>query len=77
MPWKEAMATFAQLARPYLARFQALLAAAAPEDAPMVRFMVTHEAAIIGIAEREAGGDGSMDRELVPMLAYPLMRRGQ
>src|SRR6202165_3953390 len=43
MPWEEAMATLAELARPYLERFQALLAAAAPEDASMVSFMRSEE----------------------------------
>jgi hypothetical protein len=68
------MATFADLARPYLERFQALLAVALPEDAPMVRFMVAHEGSVIRIAQREAVGDGSMDLELLPMLSYPLVR---
>jgi hypothetical protein len=76
MPWKDAMATFADLARPYRERFQALLAAAAPEDAPLVRFMVAHEATVIRIAEGEAAGDGQMDNELVSMLSYPLTRPG-
>jgi hypothetical protein len=75
MPWKEAMATFADLARPYLERFQTLLAVALPEDAPLVRFMVAHEGSVIRIAQREAAGDGSMDLELLPMLSYPLVRR--
>ena len=74
MPWEEAMATLAELARPYLERFQALLAAAAPEDASMVSFMAAHEAAVIRIAKQEASGDGSMDRELLTMLSYPLVR---
>jgi len=75
MPWKEAMATLADLARPYLERFQALLAIAIPEDAPLVRFMVAHEGLVIRIAQREAAGDGCMDLELLPMLSYPLVRR--
>ena len=74
MDWKDAMATLADLAGPYLERFETLLAAAAPEDAPMVSFMVTHEAAVIRIAKREAIGDGSMDQELLTMLSYPLVR---
>jgi hypothetical protein len=75
MPWIEAMATFADLARPYLERFQALLAVALPEDVPLMRFMVVHEASVIRIAQREAAGDECMDLELLPMLAYPLIRR--
>jgi hypothetical protein len=76
MSWKEAMATLAELARPYLERFETLLAAASREDLPMVSFMVAHEAAVIRIAEREAIGDGSMDNELLSMLSYPLIRHG-
>jgi len=75
MQWKEAMATLADLAEPYLERFQALLAVVAPEDAPMVAFMVAHEGALIRIAQREAMGEGSMERELMTMLSYPLVRR--
>jgi hypothetical protein len=76
MPWQEAMATFAELACPFLERFQALLAIAAPDDAPMVRFMVEHEAAVIRIAKREAAGDSCMDTELRAMLSYPWVRHG-
>jgi hypothetical protein len=76
MPWKDAMSTFADLARPYFYRFQSLLAAGVPEDASMVRFMFEHEGAVIRIAEREAAGGGSMDRDLLPMLSYPLARPG-
>jgi len=72
--WKEAMATFAVLARPFLERFQALLSVALPEDAPLVRFMVVHEGSVIRIAQREAAGDECMDHELIPMLSFPLVR---
>ena len=75
MPWKEAMATLADLAGPYLERFQALLAIALPDDAPLVRFMVAHEGSVIRIAQREAAGDACMDLELLPMLSFPLVRR--
>jgi hypothetical protein len=75
MPWQDAMATLAVLARPYLERFEALLAVALPEDAPWVRFMAVHEGSVIRIAQREAAGEGCMDRELLPMLSYPLVRR--
>jgi hypothetical protein len=74
MKWQEAMATFADLARPFLERFQTLLNVALPEDAPLVRFMVVHEGSVIRIARREAGGEDCMDHELITMLAYPLVR---
>jgi hypothetical protein len=76
MPWRDAMATLAELAHPYLERFRALLAAAAPADESMIAFMVDHEAAVIRIAQREAAGDASMDRELLTMLSHPLVRPG-
>jgi hypothetical protein len=50
-------------------------AVAAPEDLPLVSFMAAHEAAVIGIAKREAAGHACMDSGLLPMLAYPLVRR--
>jgi hypothetical protein len=74
MTWKEAMAPFAELAGPFLERFQTLLSVALPEDAPLVRFMVAHEGSVIHIAQREAAGDECMDRELIPMLSFPLVR---
>jgi hypothetical protein len=74
MPWQGAMANLADLARPYLERFEALLAAAPPQDAPIVSFMVAHEGAVIRAAKHEAVSEGSWERELLPMLAYPLSR---
>jgi hypothetical protein len=75
-PWKEAMATLADLALPYVHRFQALLDAAPPEDVPLVLFMVDHEQSIVRIAAQEAAGKGSMDRELLVMLSHPIARAG-
>ena len=74
VPWKEAMATLADLALPYVHRFQALLDAAPPEDVPLVLFMVDHEQSIVRIAAQEAVGEGIMDRELLVMLSHPLVR---
>jgi hypothetical protein len=74
MPWKEAMATLADLAGPYHERFKALLKVALPEDVPLVDFMAAHEGAVIRIARLEAAGRGAMDVELLPMLAYPPVR---
>jgi hypothetical protein len=75
-PWKDAMATLADLALPYVHRFQALLDAAPPEDVPFVLFMVDHEQSIVRIAAQEAAGKGSMDRELLVMLSHPIARAG-
>lgn len=72
--WKEAMATLAKLAVPYVDRFKLLLEAAPQEDLPLVRFMVDHEQSVVRIAEREAIGESVMDSELVVMLAHPIAR---
>jgi hypothetical protein len=71
VPWREAMATLAELALPYVHRFQALLDVAPPEDVPWVRFMVDHEQSVVRIAGREAAGEAIMASELVVMLAHP------
>ena len=76
LPWKEAMATLADLAVPYVHRFQALLEAALPEDVPLILFMVDHEQSVARIAGQEAAGEGLMDRELLVMLSHPLARVG-
>ena len=76
MPWKAAMAELAVLAVPYRDRFQALLTAAPPEDAPLVSFMAHHEAAVIRFAQREAAGESSAEDELLPLLLCPLERPG-
>jgi hypothetical protein len=74
LPWKEAMAAMSQLCLPYAERFRTLLAAAAPEDVPLIRFMVDHEETVSRIAGREAKGEPAMGSELVVMLAYPFGR---
>jgi len=71
VPWREAMATLAELALPYVHRFQALLDVAPPEDMPLVRFMVDHEQLVVRIAGREAAGESAMASELVVRLAHP------
>jgi hypothetical protein len=75
-PWKEAMATLAQLALPYAHRFQALLEAAPPEDVPLVRFMVDHELSVSRIAERESRGESAFSSELIVKLAHPFAYAG-
>jgi hypothetical protein len=74
MPWKEAMKILAELALPYQRRFQALSEVAAPEDLPLVVFMANHEQSVIDMAQREAAGEGGMERKLMVMLAHPLIR---
>jgi len=76
LPWKVAMTRLAELALPYLQRYQALLGAATAEDAPMVSFMVSHEQALISFCTREAAGDEFSDRDLLSMLSYPPARAG-
>jgi len=74
MRWKDALAELAVLAVPFRDRFQALLAAAPPEDVPWVSFMANHEASVIRFAQREADGDGSMELDLLPLLLCPMPR---
>jgi hypothetical protein len=74
VPWRQAMATLTELAKPYVQRFQALLDGAPPEDVPSVRFMVDHEQSVVRIAGREAAGDSIMDAELMVMLAHPFAK---
>ena len=70
-PWKEAMATLAQLALPYAHRFQSLLEVAPPEDVPLVRFMVDHELSVSRIAKGESQGESAFSSELIVKLAHP------
>jgi hypothetical protein len=74
LPWREAMATLAELALPYVRQFQTLLDAAPSEDVPLILFMVNHEQSVVRMAEREAVGEGCMDRELMVMLSHPFAR---
>jgi hypothetical protein len=70
LPWCEGMQQLADLSRPYLERYQALLAAAPPADQPWVSFMAVHEAAVVRFAELEAGqGDGAV-HALLPLLSF-------
>ena len=71
VPWRDAMATLAELALPYVHRFQALLDVTPSEDVPWVRFMVDHEQSIVRIAGGEAAGESIMATELVVMLVHP------
>lgn len=77
MPWKDAMKILAELAVPYQLRFQALSEVATPDDLPLVVFMANHEQSVIEMAEREAAGEGGMERKLIAMLAHPLVRPPQ
>lgn len=74
LPWKTAMAELASLCRGFVPRYQALLNEAPPDDAPLVSFMVDHEQSFMRMAEREANGEGCMDRELLVKVAYPIAR---
>jgi hypothetical protein len=72
LPWADAMRAVANLARPYRDQYQALLDVAPLADAPTVGYMVAHEQALMGYAERVAAGDARADAELLPLLAHPL-----
>ena len=64
------MQQLADLSRPYLARYEALLAAAPATDWPWVSFMAVHEAAVVRFAEREAAHDEGAIHALLPLMAY-------
>jgi hypothetical protein len=71
--WEKAVIPLAELSKPYLQRYRALLAAAPDTDKDDVAYMVAHEHAIINYFELEAQGQG---REGIPgllaLLNYPL-----
>jgi hypothetical protein len=70
IPWCEGMQQLADLSRPFLRRYEALLAAAPVADFPMVSFMAVHEAAVVRFAELEAAGDDAAIHALLPLLSY-------
>jgi hypothetical protein len=70
-PWVDAMQSLADLSRPYLRRYEALLHAARESDLANIAFMVAHEQAVVTIAEKESQGDPSSTVELQRLLAYP------
>jgi len=72
MPWRQAMLELAELVKPYLARYQALEAAAPDSDRPHVRFMVTHEVTVRRFAELAAAGDErAAFQEVLNQLQHP------
>ena len=72
MPWREAMLDLAELVKPYLARYQALEAAAPESDKAAVRFMVNHEVTVVRFAEFAAAGDQrAAHQEVLKQLEHP------
>jgi hypothetical protein len=72
MPWRQALLELAQLVKPYLARYQALEAAAPDSDKPHVRFMVNHEMTVLHFAESAAGGnERAACQEVLKQLEHP------
>lgn len=72
MPWREAMLDLAELVKPYLARYQALEAAAPESDKAAVRFMVNHEVTVVRFAEFAAAGDQrAANQEVLKQLEHP------
>ena len=72
MPWRQALLELAELVKPYLARYQALEAAAPDSDKPHVRFMVNHEMTVLRFAELAAAGDErAACQEVVNQLEHP------
>jgi len=70
LPWCEGMRQLADLSRPYLARYEALLAAAPASDWPWVSFMAVHEAAVVRFAELEAAQHEGAIHALLPLLSF-------
>jgi len=73
-PWKEAMAGLSNMCLPFAARFRSLLPFAAPEDVPLILFMIDHEETFSNITAKESAGEPAMNTELVVMLAHPFAR---
>jgi hypothetical protein len=69
--WTEAMQSLADLSRPYLMRYEALLQVASDGDIATVAFMVAHEQAVVSFAEKEARNDPSSTLELQRLIAHP------
>jgi hypothetical protein len=65
LPWRQAMLELAELVKPYLARYQALEAAAPDSDKQHVRFMVAHEVTVLRFAELAAADDRRAAVEVV------------
>jgi hypothetical protein len=73
VPWQTAVTPLAELSKPYLERYRALLAAAPDSDRDYVAYMVAHEEAIINYFELEAQGKGREGMpDLLALLNYPL-----
>jgi hypothetical protein len=72
MPWRQAALELAELVKPYLARYQALEAAAPDGDKPHIRFMVNHEMTVLRFAELAAAGDErAACQEVLNQLEHP------
>jgi hypothetical protein len=72
MPWREAMLELAELVKPYLARYQALEAAAPQSDKPAIHLMVNHEVTVLRFAEFAAAGDRQAAlEEVLDQLGHP------
>ena len=71
MPWRQAMLELAELVKPYLARYQALEAAAPDSDKPAVHFMVAHEVTVLRFAELASAGDKHAVQEVLNQLEHP------
>jgi hypothetical protein len=72
LSWRQAMLELAELVKPYIARYQALEAAAPDSDKPAVHFMVAHEVAVLRFAELAAAGDKHAVQEVLNQLEHPL-----
>jgi hypothetical protein len=72
LSWRQAMLELAELVKPYIARYQALEAAAPDSDKPAVHFMVAHEMTVLRFAELAAAGHKHAVQEVLNQLEHPL-----
>lgn len=71
--WRDYAANTASHLAVVLARYEAIAALGPPEDQPVLRAVVRHEAALLAWARAEAAGedDGSLE-DIVSMLNFPV-----
>jgi len=72
LSWRQAMLELAELVKPYIARYQALEAAAPDSDKPAVHFIVTHEVTVLRFAELAAAGDKHAVQEVLNPARAPV-----
>jgi hypothetical protein len=65
LDWREAMQRLKAMIAPYVERYDALAAAARPEDHDILNQLAAHERALLIFAERELAGDSEQSLDAV------------